>query len=190
MRLSHWLSLVGLSLSITGSAYAWDYTVSYSGNTVIVNVSGMDNSKTQETCAGASMDDPSGGGAHCGIPGLSFDTVSVTCNRLGAHVLYVEVFDSTTGGTYEVRQTAVNISTPPPPSCPQYLFGAKGSTVLTHKYGPEDYNAISDFREVYWDAAATSAIDGKKGAYVSMNKGRRYAGGELDGSFTIPAKPN
>jgi hypothetical protein len=131
--------LVGLSLSITGSAYAWDYTVSYSGNTVIVNVSGMDNNKTQETCAGASMDDPSGGGAHCGIPGSSFDTVSVTCNRLGAHVLYVEVFDSTTGGTYEVRQTAVNISTPPPPSCPQYLFGAKGSTVLTHKYGPEDY---------------------------------------------------
>ena len=57
------------------------------------------------------------------------------------------------------------------------------------KFGPEDYNAISDFREVYWDAAARSGIDGKNGAYVSMNGGRRYAGGQLDTTFTIPAKP-
>jgi hypothetical protein len=58
------------------------------------------------------------------------------------------------------------------------------------KYGPEDYNAISDFREAYWDGTATSTIDGKQGAYISMNKGRRYAGGELDSTFTVPAKPN
>jgi len=57
------------------------------------------------------------------------------------------------------------------------------------KFGPGDYNAISDFREVYWDSAARSTIDGKAGAYVSMNKGRRYAGGELDGTFTVAPKP-
>lgn len=57
------------------------------------------------------------------------------------------------------------------------------------KFGQNDYNAISDFREVYWDSTARSTIDGKAGAYVSMNKGRRYAGGELDGSFTIAPKP-
>jgi len=56
------------------------------------------------------------------------------------------------------------------------------------KFGPEDYNAISDFREVYWDSAAPSTIDGKPGKYVSMNKGRRYAGGELDGRFDIAPK--
>jgi hypothetical protein len=58
------------------------------------------------------------------------------------------------------------------------------------KYGQNDYNAISDFREVRWSATATSTIDNKQGAYVPINGGRRYAGGELDGSFDIPAAPN
>lgn len=58
------------------------------------------------------------------------------------------------------------------------------------KFGPGDYNAISDFREVYWDATATSGIDGKKGAYVDMNGGRRYEPGQnqLPAQFTVPAK--
>ena len=58
------------------------------------------------------------------------------------------------------------------------------------KFGPGDYNAISDFREVYWDATATSTIDGKKGAYVDMNGGRRYEPGknQLPSEFTVPAK--
>lgn len=56
------------------------------------------------------------------------------------------------------------------------------------KFGPEDYNAISDFREVYWDPAARSGIDNKPGAYRSIDGGRRYAGGELDSSFKVPAK--
>jgi hypothetical protein len=58
------------------------------------------------------------------------------------------------------------------------------------KFGPGDYNAISDFREVWWDATAKSDIDGKPGAYVPMNGGRRYANGELDGNFTVAAKPS
>ena len=59
------------------------------------------------------------------------------------------------------------------------------------KFGPNDYNAISDFREVYWDATATSTIDGKSGAYVDMNGGRRYEPGQnqLPAQFTVPAKP-
>ena len=66
--------------------------------------------------------------------------------------------------------------------------GGKADVYLI-KFGQGDYNAISDFREAYWDAAATSTIDGRAGAYVSLNKGRRYAGGELDGSFTVAPKP-
>jgi len=42
---------------------------------------------------------------------------------------------------------------------------------------------------VYWSATATSIIDGKQGAYVPVNNGKRYAGGELDGSFTIAPAP-
>jgi hypothetical protein len=54
------------------------------------------------------------------------------------------------------------------------------------KFGPGDYNAISDFREVYWSSTAPSGIDGKNGAYIDMNGGRRYALGQLDNTFTIP----
>ena len=56
------------------------------------------------------------------------------------------------------------------------------------KFGPNDYTAISDFREVYWDASARSDIDGKNGAYIPIDGGRRYAGGQLTGEFKIPPK--
>jgi hypothetical protein len=46
------------------------------------------------------------------------------------------------------------------------------------KFGPGDYTAVSDAREAYWDAKAISAIDGKPGAYVSLNGGQRYKLGE------------
>ena len=87
-----------------------------------------------------------------------------------------------------------------PLSIEQGLVGARSQTggwaatggnpfVYLLKFGPEDYTAISDFREVYWDATKRSDIDGKNGAYVPMNGGKRYAGGELDAKFEIPAKP-
>lgn len=56
------------------------------------------------------------------------------------------------------------------------------------KFGPGDYNAISDYREVYWDAAARSEIDGKSGAYVPIDGGRRYDLGEIGRDFKVPAK--
>ena len=64
-------------------------------------------------------------------------------------------------------------------------------SVYLIKFGPGDYNAISDYREVYWDAAATSTIDGKRGAYVDMNGGRRYEPnqGQLLPGLNIPVKP-
>lgn len=55
------------------------------------------------------------------------------------------------------------------------------------KFGQNDYTAISDFREVYWSPTARSTIDGRNGAYVSLNGGRRYAGGQLDNTFAVPA---
>ena len=70
-------------------------------------------------------------------------------------------------------------------------WGATGGNPFVYliKFGPEDYTAISDFREVYWNPTKRSEIDGKNGAYEPMNGGKRYAGGELDGKFDIPAKP-
>ena len=49
---------------------------------------------------------------------------------------------------------------------------------------------ISDYREVYWDSGARSGVDGRSGAYVDMNGGRRYEAGQnqLPAQFTVPAK--
>jgi hypothetical protein len=48
------------------------------------------------------------------------------------------------------------------------------------RYGPGDFSAISDAREVYWDANAISKNDGKPGAMVCPDgdKCQRYAVGE------------
>ncbi|MFN2465336.1 MAG: hypothetical protein ABR598_03620 [Candidatus Dormibacteria bacterium] len=52
---------------------------------------------------------------------------------------------------------------------------------------PGKYTAITDQREVYWDANATSPIDGKAGAYIPLNEGRRYAPGDwTTGEPTLP----
>jgi hypothetical protein len=42
------------------------------------------------------------------------------------------------------------------------------------KYGPGDYTAIEDSRHTYWDPSARSKIDGKAGAYVAFEGGRRF----------------
>jgi hypothetical protein len=42
------------------------------------------------------------------------------------------------------------------------------------KYGPRDYTAIEDSRHTYWDPSARSKIDGKAGAYVAFEGGRRF----------------
>jgi hypothetical protein len=57
----------------------------------------------------------------------------------------------------------------------------------TH-FGRDDYTAVSDAKEAYWDANAISPIDGKRGAYVALNHGRRYRLGEwTSGEPALPA---
>jgi hypothetical protein len=58
--------------------------------------------------------------------------------------------------------------------------------IRLQRFGEGDYTAISDVREVYWSASATSEADGDPGAYVPMNDGRRYQQGELTSDFEIP----
>ncbi len=65
--------------------------------------------------------------------------------------------------------------------------GDRPGTVLI-KFGPGDYTAISDAREVYWDARRISAIDGQPGSYQAMDGSRRYEIGEWTKAFTIPVK--
>ena len=59
------------------------------------------------------------------------------------------------------------------------------------EFGPDDYTAISDAREVYWCATCTSRIDGQAGAYVSPNNARRYQLGQWpQGMESIPVAPS
>jgi hypothetical protein len=44
--------------------------------------------------------------------------------------------------------------------------------------GAGDHTEIDDSREVYWVGTATSRADGKKGAFVETDGGRRYRNGE------------
>jgi hypothetical protein len=59
------------------------------------------------------------------------------------------------------------------------------------KYGENDYTGLSDVREVFWSNTKSSAVDGKQGAYVDVNGGRRYELGQLPpGLQGIPVEPN
>jgi hypothetical protein len=56
----------------------------------------------------------------------------------------------------------------------------KGNTLTPLvKFGPNDYTAISDVKEVYWDPNATTPTDGTKGAYIPINDALRYELGEF-----------
>jgi hypothetical protein len=50
----------------------------------------------------------------------------------------------------------------------------KNPLAILLKYGPGDYTAIEDSRHTYWDPNARSRIDGKPGAYVALEGGRRF----------------
>ena len=168
-----------LGLLFAGSAYAWDFTISVSGNNIIVNFTGMDNTTSHQTCFGATADYPFGG-ASCGQPGLSFGTETITCNKTGTHAVFVQVFDSTTHGQYETRVGSADVTTPPPAFCPEFLFFAVAVKSLTHKYGTENYPAGQErdsqvlllFKPIHVDPALTfymKVFDAPEGSTYRTN---------------------
>jgi hypothetical protein len=61
-------------------------------------------------------------------------------------------------------------------------------TAWTH-FGSGDYTAGSDQKQCYWDPNAISTIDGKTGAYVALDAGRRYRPGEwTPGEPVLPGR--
>lgn len=128
-----WKLLVGTLALLPCTAYAWDFSLSTSGNSIVVHVFGMVGGR--QTCSGASADlDISG--RSCSVPGLSSRTHTLTCNRVGAHVVYVSVSDDTTPDGGETRTGTVTVTTPPPFSCPVFELMTT-PRALTHKYGTE-----------------------------------------------------
>jgi hypothetical protein len=74
---------------------------------------------------------------------------------------------------------------------PQGGWEASGHNhnVVLAKFGPNDYTSVSDTAEVYWDANKQSEVDGKNGAWVEVNGGRRYELGQWGGDLSaIPVR--
>ncbi len=57
----------------------------------------------------------------------------------------------------------------------------KNPLAILLKYGPGDYTSIEDSRQTFWDPNARSKIDGKPGAYVTLEGGRRFEIGKWSG---------
>jgi hypothetical protein len=84
-------------------------------------------------------------------------------------------------GTFEQALLSGSVDTTP------YAQQHNKYVTWTH-FAPGDYTSVSDAKQAYWDANATSPIDGKKGAYVPMDGGRRYRLGEWTaGEPALPA---
>lgn len=66
--------------------------------------------------------------------------------------------------------------------------GGRADIVML-RFGRNDYTGIADAREVYWDSSARSTLDGRPGAYVALDRGRRFTHGELTSQFNVPVKP-
>jgi len=49
-------------------------------------------------------------------------------------------------------------------------------------FGPGDRTAANDVREIYWDHSAISTYNGKQGAYIENEPGKRFKPGSLPSS--------
>jgi hypothetical protein len=54
------------------------------------------------------------------------------------------------------------------------------------KFGPGDYTAVSDAREIYWDADAVSPWNNRKGRYLATMGGQRFSGAWPQGEPSFP----
>ena len=94
---------------------------------------------------------------------------------------------------YQMQMMAIGLQMAGPTLSPQTF--EKGMFAYPPKLGPagywvfgqHDYTAANDVREIYWDPAATSTYNGKKGAFKEPNPGVRWKQGEIPtGDPTIP----
>ncbi|HKY77771.1 MAG TPA: ABC transporter substrate-binding protein, partial [Acidimicrobiia bacterium] len=54
------------------------------------------------------------------------------------------------------------------------------------KFGPGDYTAVSDAREIYWDPEGVSPWNNRKGRYISTLGGQRFSGPWPQGEPAFP----
>ncbi len=67
-----------------------------------------------------------------------------------------------------------------------FNLGARQGELGLMKFGPGDYTAVSDAREIYWDPQATSPWNNQKGRYVATLGAQRFSGPWPQGEPTFP----
>jgi hypothetical protein len=67
-----------------------------------------------------------------------------------------------------------------------FALGARQGELGLMKFGPGDYTAVSDAREIYWDPQATSPWNNRKGRYVATLGGQRFSGPWPQGEPNFP----
>ena len=84
---------------------------------------------------------------------------------------------------YQLYMLALGIQLAGPNLTPetfeQGMFAYPGGTGPAGTWGFDagSYTPTQDFREIWWDPNATSAQNGKKGAYVESTAGKRFQAG-------------
>lgn len=92
---------------------------------------------------------------------------------------------------YQMAQLAIGIHMAGPNLTPatfekgMFDYPPRLGPVGLWDYGPQDYTAADDVREIYWDRNATSKYNQKQGAFIESNPGKRYRVGQLP-----PGKPD
>jgi hypothetical protein len=78
-----------------------------------------------------------------------------------------------------------------PQTFQQGMFAYPGANgPLGHwSWGPNDYTAVDDAREIYWDRKALSPFNNQPGRYIAPDGDRRYRGVWPAGAATAPVPP-
>ena len=86
---------------------------------------------------------------------------------------------------YQMYMIALGLQLAGPNLTPQsfeagmFSYPGGAGRVGTWGFGPKQYTPTQDFREIWWNGEATSAQNGKKGAYMEVDGGKRWKPGTL-----------
>jgi hypothetical protein len=86
---------------------------------------------------------------------------------------------------YQLYMLAIGVQMAGPNLTPQtfeqgmFAYPGGNGRVGSWGFGPRAYTPTLDFREIWWNTEATSGQNGKKGAYIEVDGGKRHKFGTL-----------
>ena len=96
---------------------------------------------------------------------------------------------------YQMQMLAIGIQMAGPNLTPQtfeagmFRYPPRSGPLGYWVFGPSDYTAANDVREIYWDPTTTSSYNGKQGTYKETSPGTRWKVNEIPaGDPQIPVR--